>query len=100
MSIPILSQTRYKLINDQEVKRVLASIGQPELLGKPSKFEKLPEEVQRVLINRKKLYPVKAGECIRCYQCVDNCPVVRKAKEKEKEAKEQLKQQQQAGSAS
>ncbi len=94
MNIPILSQTRYKLINDSEVKRVLESIGQPDLLGKPAKFEKLPEEVQRVLIDRKKLYGVKPGECIRCYQCVDICPVVRKAKEKEKEAKEQLKQQQ------
>ncbi len=94
MAIPILSQTRYKLINDPEVKKVLVSIGQPDLLSKQIKFEKLPEEVQRILIERKSLYGVKPGECIRCYQCVDTCPVVRKAKEKEKEAQEQLKQQQ------
>ncbi len=91
MEIPLMKETRYKLINDPKVKKVLADLGQPDLLKKPSKFEKLPQEVQDVLTERKTLYKVPAGECIRCYQCVDTCPIVRKQKEKEKEAKQAAK---------
>lgn len=87
MEIPLMKETRYKLLHDPSVKRVLSDIGQPELLKKPSKFDKLPEEVQAVLTNRMALYKVPAGECIRCYQCVDTCPIVRKQKEKAKEEK-------------
>jgi len=87
MEIPLMKETRYKLLNDPKVKSVLTNLGQPDLLAKPSKFEKLPEEVQAVLTERKALYKVPPGECIRCYQCVDTCPIVRKAKEKEKEEK-------------
>jgi polyferredoxin len=91
MEIPLMKETRYRLINDPKVKNVLAKLGDPELLKKPSKFEKLPPEVQEVLTERKKLYKVPPGECIRCYQCVDTCPIVRKAKEKEKEEKKAAK---------
>jgi ferredoxin-type protein NapH len=91
MDIPLMKETRYKLLHDPKVNDVLKKLDQPDLLKKPSKFEKLPEEVQQVLTTRMKLYKVPAGECIRCYQCVDTCPIVRKAKEKEKEAKKAAK---------
>jgi Fe-S-cluster-containing hydrogenase component 2 len=91
MDITLMKDTRYKLLNDSKVKNVLAKLGDPDLLKKPSKFENLPEEVQKVLTERKVLYKVPAGECIRCYQCVDTCPIVRKQKEKEKEAKKAAK---------
>jgi polyferredoxin len=87
MEIPLMKETRYKLLNDPKVKMVLHNLDQPELLRKPSKFEKLPQEVQDVLLERKKYYKVPPGECIRCYQCVDTCPIVRKQVEKEKEEK-------------
>jgi polyferredoxin len=92
MEIPLQKETRYKLLNDPKVKKVLKDIDQPDLLSKPSKFEKLPEEVQKVLIARNTLYKVPPGECIRCYQCVDVCPIVKKAKDKEKEEKKLAKQ--------
>jgi len=79
------------LINDPKVKDVLKSLDQPDLLKKPSKFEKLPEEVQKVMTERQKLYKVPPGECIRCYQCVDTCPIVKKQKEKAKEEKLAIK---------
>ncbi len=91
MDIPIMKDTRYKLIHDPKVKEVLKKIEQPDLLKKPSKFDKLPEEVQAVLTERQALYKIPAGECIRCYQCVDKCPIVRKQKEKEKEEKKAAK---------
>jgi ferredoxin-type protein NapH len=92
MEIPIMKETRYKLLRDPKVKKVLADIGQPDLLAKPGKFEKLPEEVQKVMTERMPLYKIPAGECVRCYQCVDVCPIVRKAKEKTKEEKKLAKQ--------
>ena len=91
MELSLMKDTRYKLLNDTKVKKVLAKLGEPELLKKPSKFEKLPEEVQKVLTERKVLYKVPAGECIRCYQCVDICPIVRKQKEKQKEERKAAK---------
>jgi ferredoxin-type protein NapH len=92
MEISLMKETRYKLLNDTEVKKVLVRLGQPDLLKKPSKFEKLPEEVQQVLTERMRHYKVPAGECIRCYQCVDTCPIVKKQKEKLKEEKRLAKE--------
>jgi ferredoxin-type protein NapH len=91
MDIPLMKETRYKLLHDPKVKSVLHNLDQPDLLKKPTKFEKLPEEVQAVLTERGRLYKVPPGECIRCYQCVDVCPIVRKAKEKVKEEKKAAK---------
>ncbi len=91
MEIPLMKETRYKLLHDTKVKKVLSDLNQPDLLRKPSKFDNLPPEVQKVLTERKPLYKVPAGECIRCYQCVDTCPIVRKQKEKEKEEKKAAK---------
>jgi len=91
MEIPLMKETRYKLLHDPKVEKVLAQLGDPELLKKPSKFDKLPQEVQDVLTERMALYKVPPGECIRCYQCVDTCPIVRKQKEKEKEEKKAAK---------
>ena len=93
MDIQLMKETRYKLINDPKVKKVLESIGEPDILKKPSKFEKLPEEVQAVMLERKPLYKIPAGECIRCYQCVDTCPIVKKQLQKEKEEKLAAKQE-------
>ena len=92
MEISLMKETRYKLLYDPEVRKVLARLGEPDLLKKPSKFEKLPEEVQQVLTERMKFYKVPAGECIRCYQCVDTCPIVKKQKEKLKEEKRLAKE--------
>jgi ferredoxin-type protein NapH len=91
MEIPLMKDTRYKLLNDSKVKEVLNKLGDPDLLKKPSKFEKLPEEVQVVLTERMKYYKVPAGECIRCYQCVDTCPIIKKQKEKLKDEKKAAK---------
>ncbi len=88
MEIPLMKETRYKLLNDSKVKEVLTNLGDPEMLKKPSKFEKLPPEVQQVLTERMKRYKVPPGECVRCYQCVDTCPIVKKQKEKLKEEKQ------------
>ena len=91
MDIPLMKETRYKLLNDHKVKEVLVRLGDPDLLKKPSKFEKLPEEVQQILTQRQTHYKVPAGECIRCYQCVDTCPIVKKQKERRKEERLQAK---------
>ena len=84
MEIPIMDQTKYRLINDPAVKKVLEEEGVPELLSKPGKFEKYPESVQAILLDRMELYKIQPGECIRCYQCVDICPIAKKIKAKEK----------------
>jgi polyferredoxin len=92
MDIPLMKETRYKLLNDPKVKQVLMRLGEPDLLRKPSKFEKLPEEVQHILTERQRKYKVPPGECIRCYQCVDTCPIEKKKKEKLKEEKRLAKE--------
>jgi formate hydrogenlyase subunit 6/NADH:ubiquinone oxidoreductase subunit I len=51
------------------------------------KFDKLPERVQEVLLERADLYTVPPGECIRCYQCVDACPIVKRERAEKKAAK-------------
>ncbi len=48
MDVDIVAQTRYKLINSKEVKKVLKAEGEPDLLQMPKKFDKLPEPVQDV----------------------------------------------------
>ena len=97
MEIPLMKETRYKLLNDPKVNYVLQNIGQPDLLKKPSKFDKLPQEVQDIMTERMALYKVPAGECIRCYQCVDTCPIVKKEKDKIKEEKKAAKEAEKQG---
>jgi polyferredoxin len=84
MDISLLEQTRYKLLHDKSVESTLEELGTPELLKLPKKFDKLPERVQEVLLERAQYYTVPGGECIRCYKCVDTCPVA--AREKESQA--------------
>jgi len=91
MDIDIVAETRYKLINSKEVKKVLAAEGDPDMLQMPKKFDKLPEPVQDALNKGKLKYTVPAGECIRCFKCLDTCPIhtqlVKKAKEEKEAAK-------------
>lgn len=91
MDIPIVSETKYQLVNSKAVKKVLEAEGDPEMLRLPKKFDKLPEPVQEVLNREKGKYKVPAGECIRCFKCVDACPVqaqiIKKAKEEKEAAK-------------
>lgn len=87
MNIDILNETRYKFLNDVEVKKTL----EDNKIKKLGRFDKLPEEVQDILLKRGNLYSIESNECIRCYMCVDNCPVIIKSlkhkKEKEKKTK-------------
>lgn len=75
MDIDILNETRYKFLNDLEVKKTLEEHKIKKLL----KFDKLPEEVQKILLKKSKIYSILSNECIRCYRCVDNCPIVKKS---------------------
>jgi glutamate synthase (NADPH/NADH) small chain len=74
MDIDLLDDVRYEFLNDAEVRKVLDEAG----IRNPSreKFDELPENVRNVLSKKVKSYRVPAGECIRCFQCVDNCPIV------------------------
>ena len=87
MDIDLLNETRYRYLNDEIVKKTLEEHG----IKKLPRFNKLPEDVQNILINRIKkanLNEVQSTECIRCYLCVDSCPVVLKALKKKKKEKE------------
>jgi len=84
MSIKTLDFTRYPLLNDEEVKAVLEDLGKPDLLDKPKKFDKLPEELREVLTRKASSYTIPPGECIKCYQCYDVCPVKPEKKKKKK----------------
>ncbi len=73
MGIDLVNETRFEFLNDKEVKKVLEDAGIKNLHRK--NFEELPKEVQDKLSAKLKHYKVPAGECIRCYQCVDICPI-------------------------
>lgn len=74
MDIDLLDDVRYEFLNDEQVRKVLGDAG----ITNPSreKFDELPKEVQDVLSKKVKSYRVPAGECIRCFQCVDRCPIL------------------------
>ncbi len=73
MSIDILNGTRFEFLNNENVKKALEKVGTKNLSRE--KFDELPKDVQEVLSKKVKSYRVPAGECIRCYQCVDVCPI-------------------------
>ncbi len=91
MDLDIVNDTKYKLINSKEVKKVLQAEGDPAMLQMPKKFDKLPEPVQEVLIKGRPHVKVPAGECIRCFKCLDECPVQTQILKKLKEEKAQMK---------
>lgn len=74
MGIDIVNETRFELLNDPEVKKGLEDAGIANLSRE--KFDELPKELQEKISKNLKYYKVPAGECIRCYQCVDVCPVL------------------------
>ncbi len=74
MGIDIVNGTRFELLNDEEVKNALDKAGIKNLSRE--KFDELPKDLQEKISKKLKYYKVPAGECIRCYQCVDVCPVL------------------------
>ncbi len=74
MDIDIVNETRYELLNDPEVEKALKDAGVTNLSRE--KFDELPKDLQDKVTKNLKYYKVPAGECIRCYQCVDVCPVL------------------------
>jgi formate dehydrogenase major subunit len=73
MDIDIVNETRVELLNDPKVKKALADNNIKDLHRKD--YDKLPKDLQKLISGKIKSYKVPAGECIRCYQCVDVCPV-------------------------
>jgi homotetrameric NADPH-dependent glutamate synthase len=73
MGIDVVNDTRFEFLNDEEVNVALKKAGVTNLSRE--KFDELPKDVQAVLSKKIKHFKVPAGECIRCYQCVDVCPV-------------------------
>ena len=73
MDIDIVNETRIELLNDPAVKKALEDNNIKDLHRKD--YDKLPKDLQKLISGKIKSYKVPAGECIRCYQCVDVCPV-------------------------
>lgn len=73
MGINVVNDTRFEFLNNKEVDQALKKAGVTNLSRE--KFDELPKDVQEVLSKKIKHFKVPAGECIRCYQCVDVCPV-------------------------
>ncbi len=71
----ILDSTRGRLKQDPGVRKALTEVGQPDLLEKPVRFERLPEPVQVALREGAWRYPIRLGECTRCYECTFACPL-------------------------
>ncbi|UCE73210.1 MAG: FAD-dependent oxidoreductase [Methanomassiliicoccales archaeon] len=74
MGIDIVNETRFELLNDKEVKKELEKAGVTNLSRE--NFDELPKALQEKITRNLKFYKVPPGECIRCYQCVDVCPVL------------------------
>ena len=100
MAIHTLDYTRYPLLNDPEVKAALVEVEKPDLFSRPAIFARLPEPVKNALQKNKDKYRIDTRECIRCYECVDVCPlmirrhkaeVAAKLAEKEKKKAERAK---------
>jgi formate dehydrogenase major subunit len=73
MDIPIVQETRYKMLQDPEVREAVgATPDNPDPLYNKS-FHFLPEETKALLRRKAKQYRIPAGECIRCYKCVETC---------------------------
>lgn len=79
MGIPILDQTRAKIKADSETDALAAKMGltKDQLLVKARK-EPIPE-----LKKIDKKYSIQSTECIKCFTCVNVCPVY-KTEKKEK----------------
>ena len=73
MDIDIVNETRIELLNDPLVKKALEDNNIKDLHRKD--YDSLPKDLQKLISGKIKSYKVPAGECIRCYQCVDVCPV-------------------------
>lgn len=84
MDIDCLNETRYKFLNNKKVKEIL----EEHSIKKIKRFDKLPEEAQKSLLEIANRIEIDSTECIRCYMCVDHCPVVIKSLKQKKEKKE------------
>ena len=78
MGIDIVAETRYRLLHDEEVEKKIIELGQEDLFQGFKPFKRLPEELQSLMLEKEKKYPIPFQECIRCYQCVDVCPILKK----------------------
>jgi len=74
MGIDLVNDTRYEFLNDPEISAALKEKGIDNLSRE--KFDELPKDLQEILTRKLKYFKVPAGECIRCYQCVDICPIL------------------------
>lgn len=73
MGIDIVNDTRFQFLNDPEVASALKKAGVTNLSRE--KFDDLPKDVKEILSKKVTGFKVPPGECIRCYQCVDICPI-------------------------
>jgi formate dehydrogenase major subunit len=83
MDIPIMEETRYKMLQDPEVREAVgATDDNPDPLYNTN-FHFLPDDVKEVLRRKAKQYRIPPGECIRCYQCTEVCEKATKTAMKE-----------------
>ena len=73
MDIPIVEETRYKLLQDPEVRAAVgATPDNPDPLYNKN-FHFLDDDVKALLERKSYDYLIPAGECIRCYKCTEVC---------------------------
>ncbi len=84
MDIEIVEETRFKLLQDPEVREAIgATDDNPDPLYNTN-FHFLPDDVKELLERKSYEYRIPPGECIRCYKCTEVCHVKTKASQKEK----------------
>jgi NADPH-dependent glutamate synthase beta subunit-like oxidoreductase len=83
MDIPIMEETRFKMLQDPEVREATgASPDNPDPLYNTN-FHFLPDDVKHVLMRKAKEYRIPGGECIRCYKCTEVCATATKEAQEE-----------------
>ncbi len=84
MDIKIVEETRFKLLQDPEVREAIgATDDNPDPLYNTN-FHFLPDDVKELLERKSYEYCIPPGECIRCYKCTEVCHVKTKASQKER----------------
>ncbi len=83
MDIPIVEETRYKLLQDPEVREAVGATPEnPDPLYNKN-FHFLPDDVKELLERKSHDYKIPGGECIRCYKCTEACHTALKVAFKE-----------------
>ena len=83
MDIEIVEETRFKLLQDPEVREAIGATDEnPDPLYNTN-FHFLPDDVKELLERKSYDYRIPAGECIRCYKCTEVCNTAEKESQKE-----------------